>query len=270
MLDDLLVSRYLRVLRLRQRDPSVEALSELVAAHLFSIPFENISKLWRHRMGGDGFPEIATFLDGVERLHFGGTCYSNNFHFYSLLCSLGYDAQVCAADMASPGVHMVTIVALAGRKYLVDVGYAAPFLRPMPLDLSHDFIVDAARDRYVLHPQGADGKSRMELYRGGTLKHGYLVQPAPKHLADFAGVIADSFRPTATFLNAILLARFSSVESVVIHNLRVIMSRGHACSVSPVAGREVLPSVIEHHFGIPQHIVAEAIVGAGELEDAWN
>lgn len=268
--DHALVSRYLRVLRLQRREASLEALSELTAAHLFNIPFENISKLWRHREGVDCVPEIAMFLDGIERFNFGGTCYSNNFHFHSLLRSLGYDARVCAADMASPGAHMVVIVALKGREYLVDVGYAAPFLTPMPLDLSHEFAVTAGSDRYVLHPQDADGASRMELYRDGALKHGYVVHPAAKRLADFAGVIAGSFRPAATFLNAILLARFSAAESVVIHNLRVMESRGGERSMSRVASREELPQAVEHHFGIPQDVVAEAIAGVGDLGDAWN
>jgi N-hydroxyarylamine O-acetyltransferase len=270
-LTDDLTDRYLRALGITRREPSSDALAELVCAHLTRVPFENVSKLYRKkRLGLTGLPSIEQFLDGIERYHFGGTCYSNNFHLYTLLSSLGFRAKLCGADMSHPDVHMVIIVDVGGREYLVDGGYAAPFLSPMPRDLREDYIISLGRDRYVLRPQDPAGCSRLEMYRDGVLKHGYVAKPVPRKIEDFREVIADSFRPSATFLNALLLAHFDRDRSVVIHNLTVIESQGAETSVRPLAGRQELIAEVERRFGIPRETVGDAISELHDLVDAWG
>lgn len=270
VLDHAVLQRYLGLLGVRQKRPVFDALAELVAAQIMRVPFENISKLHRLRSGTAGLAGIETFLDGIEQYNFGGTCYSNNFHFYTLLASLGYDVRLCSADMANPDVHMVIIARVDGREFLVDVGYAAPFLAPLPRDLRTDFVIALGRDRYVLKPQDPSGRSRLELYRDGALTHGYLAKPGPRRIADFSHVIADSFRPAATFLNAILLARFFADRSVVIHNLSLIQSHGSQSNIRPLKDRGELTEAIERHFEIPREISASAVQGLGQLGDAWT
>jgi N-hydroxyarylamine O-acetyltransferase len=270
LLADDLIERYLRALEVTRREPSAEALAELVAAHVMRVPFENISKLHRKkRLGLTGLPSIALFLEGIEQYHFGGTCYSNNFHFCTLLASLGYRVRLCGADMSSPDVHMVIMVEVDGREYLVDGGYAAPFLSPLPRDLTEDYVITLGRDRYVLKPQDGAGCSRLEMYRDGVVKHGYLAKPVAKKIEDFGGVIADSFRASATFLNALLLARFYRDRSVVIHNLTVIESQGPNTTIRPLGSREELVAEVERQFGIPRAVVGEAVSELHELVDAW-
>jgi arylamine N-acetyltransferase len=266
-----LVGRYLALLGVPRREPSLEALSELVAAHLSRIPFENLSKLYhRKRQGLTGVQTLPLFLEGAERVHFGGTCYSNNGHLHTLLVSLGYEARLCGADMREPDAHLVIMVALEGREFLVDVGYAAPFLDPMPRDSSNDYVISRGRDRYVLRPQDAHGCSKLDLFRSGRLAHGYRAKPASREIEEFARVIADSFRPTATFVNAVLITRFERDHAVVIHNLEVVESRGARVKATALANREDLAVAIEDYFGIPREITADAISEVGFLEDAWS
>ncbi|MGA7380044.1 MAG: arylamine N-acetyltransferase [Terriglobales bacterium] len=270
-LDPDTVRRYLCVLGVESREPDLATLSELVKAHLVRVPFENISKLYyRKHFGLSSPPSIGRYLDGIEQYHFGGTCYSNNFHFYSLLASLGYAVKLCAADMATPDVHLVSMVTVEGREYLVDTGYAAPLLAPLPRDLTSDYVVALGRDRYVLKPQDSAGRSRLELYRNGALKHGYLAKPEPRDLGDFGRVIADSFSAGATFLNSLLLARFWPGRSTVIHNLTRIESQGARSQVHALADREGLIGAIEQYFAIPRPIVAEAVNEVGTMQDAWG
>jgi len=264
-------ARYLRVLGLPRMESSIAALRDLVAAHLTRIPFENISKLHYYKSRGLAtLPEIGLYLEGIEKFHFGGTCYSNNYYFHLLLQSLGYEAKLCAADMKSPGVHALNIITIDEHEYLVDTGYAAPFLGPIPRDLKADYEVILGRDRYVLKPQDADGCSRLELYREGALRHGYLAKPAPRKIEDFQKVIAESFSAGATFLNSILLARFYPHGSVVIHNLTVIESERQGSSVRALADRAELICAIEQHFGMPREIIREAVDGVGGMQDAWS
>ncbi|MBZ5723047.1 MAG: arylamine N-acetyltransferase [Acidobacteriia bacterium] len=264
------INRYLSVLGVSRRPPSPQALAELVAAQVTRIPFENISKLYYMKhLGFTGLPSLQMFLAGIEQYHFGGTCYSNNFYLYRLLTSLGYETKLCGADMTNPDVHMVSIVQLDSREYLVDAGYAAPFLAPLPRDLGADYAIMLGRDRYVLKPQDAEGRSQLELYRDGVAKHGYRVKPAPRKIEDFQQVIADSFRASATFMNSVLLARFYPNRSVVIHNLTRIESQGTSSTMHSLENRDALIAQIEEHFGIPPNITAEAVGGLGLQEDAW-
>lgn len=265
-----LIERYLRLLGVSPKKPSLDALSELVFSHLTRVPFENISKLSRWKKTGQAaLPSLQEYLDGIEQCHFGGTCYSNNFHFYTLLSALGYDVKLCSADMATPDVHMVSVVRVEGRDYLVDAGYAAPFLSPMPLDIVADYVIRSGRDRYALKPRDQLGQSRLELYREEKLKHGYLVKPNPRTIADFQAVIRDSFRTDATFLNSILLARFWQDRSLVIHNLTMIEAQGENWAARSLRPGNVVTEIHER-FGIPSDIVATAIENLHDFQDAWG
>jgi N-hydroxyarylamine O-acetyltransferase len=270
-LEPKLVTRYLRVLGVSPKPPSMQGLSELVAAHVTRVPFESISKLYyKNRQGFADMPNIQMFLDGIEQYHFGGTCYSNNFYLYSLLASLGYETKLCGADMSHPDVHIVSIVRVERREYIVDAGYGAPFLSPLPRDLTSDYIIVLGRDRYVLKPQDAEGRSRLELYRDDLLKHGYLVNPAPRKIEEFHQVITDSFQPSATFMNSVLLTRFYPDRSVMIHNLTRIESQGSSSTLHTMKNRDELIAQIEEDLGIPKNIVFEAIQDLGLQADAWK
>jgi N-hydroxyarylamine O-acetyltransferase len=270
-LDEAQIERYLHVLGVGRLEPSLEALSELVRAQLTRVPFENISKLYYYKaLGLCGPPPIELYLDGIENNHFGGTCYANNFHFGALLDSLGYEVKLCGADMTTPDVHVVIMAAVDGREYLVDGGYGAPFLEPMPRDAREDYVITLGRDRYVLKPQDRCGYSRLEFYRQGALHHGYVAKPTPRSPAFFEAVIARSFRPDALFLNAVLLARFTGEGATVIHNLTVTESVGSECSTRELAGVEELCGKIEKQFGIPATLAGEAVADLGDLRDPWS
>jgi arylamine N-acetyltransferase len=263
--------RYLAILGVARQEPSLAALRELVAAHLTRIPFENISKLYyRKRLGLVNLPPIRLYLDGIEQNHFGGTCYSNNYHFYLLLRSLGYEAKLCASDMKTPQVHALNMIRIEEREYMADTGYAAPLLEPIPRDLAVDYETRLGRDRYVLKPQDANGYSRLELYRDGVLRHGYLAKPEPRKIEDFSKVIAASFSADATFLNSVLLVRFYPGRSVLIHNLNLVESEGDQSTVHDLANRDELIAAIEQRFDIAREIVREAVGQLGNLQDAWS
>ncbi len=272
---DAIVQRYLRVLGLSQGMPSFETLSELTAAHLTRIPFENISKLWRLRTQGFiGVPDVEVYLEGIERYHFGGTCYANNYNLYRLLLSLGYEVKLCGADMSAPDVHMVIMATVGGREYLVDVGYGAPFFEPMPRDLNSDYEVLLGRERFVLRPQDANGNSRLDMYRDGVVKHGYTAKPATRDIGIFEKAIADSFNGEATFMNAVLAVKqwsdSSELRSVVIHNFTVTESRGTDWSRRTLADRDELGREIERQFGIPAEVTRTATEELADLQDAWG
>jgi arylamine N-acetyltransferase len=269
--DSNLFERFLAVLGITERKPSIGALTELVTAYMTRIPFENVSKLYYlKRHGLRRLPSAERYIEGIERHNFGGTCYSNNYHLYLLLRHLGYEVMLCGADMANPDVHLVNFVSLGGREFLVDAGYAAPFLEPLPRDLREDYVISLGRDRYVLKPKNKNGGSRIELYRDGQQKHGYIAKPIPRQIEHFARVIEESYRDSATFMNALLLVQLFPNRSIVIHNLSVIESEGMDYHIHQLRDRDDLPTAVEEYFSIPREIVSEAVAELGEFGDAWN
>jgi arylamine N-acetyltransferase len=103
----------------------------------------------------------------------------------------------------------------------------------------------------------------------GKLTHGYAVNPRPRRIEEFEGVIAQSFRPEATFLNSLLLVRFYPGASHVIHNLTAVESHANESTVRQLKDRSELITTIVDRFGMPRSIVAEVVGELGEFQDAW-
>lgn len=264
--------RYLAILGAEEAEPTFELLRRIVGEQLIRAPFENISKLDRYRSRGiTTIPSLTEYLEGIERCSFGGTCYSNNFHLYTLLRSLGFDIVLCGADMRAPDVHLVSMVRLRGRQFLVDVGYGGPFFEPLPRDLDCEHRIDFGRCRYVLHPQDALGRSRLDMLRDGRHIHGYLAKPEPRTIDDFAEDIRNSYRPEASFMNAVVIERFAPGRSVRIHNLTLTETEAGAGSTSAeLCNVEELVDAVEHHCGIPGEVTLRAIEGLNLDADIYS
>jgi arylamine N-acetyltransferase len=253
-------ARYLSILELETKEPDLLFLNDIVKSHLWHIPFENISKLYRWKIDRfRGVVDVHTFLDGIEKLHCGGTCYSNNFHLHQLLRTLRFDVKLCGADMSHPDVHLVNVVRIEETDYLVDCGYGAPLSPTLPMNLQTICSRELGEDRYDLLPNEGNGRSRLIHRKNGEVHHGYVVNPRPRSLAEFESIIADSFRPEATFMNALMIAKFSPERSVVIRNAVVFEYSGNEVKRSTARSTDELVDAIVHHFSIPAEVVVKAI-----------
>jgi len=269
--EDKLFMRYLNILGIQRQRPSFEALEELVRTQALKIPFENISKLYfKKHLNLTHLIDFELYLDGIEKYRFGGTCYANNFYFNQLLRWLGYDIKLCGADMKRPDVHIVNIVNIENHEFLVDIGYAAPFSVPLPLNLPNDYSIIMGNNEFVLKPQSNKNRPQIELYRNGELKHGYSINPQARNIGEFKQVIADSFKESAIFMNALVLTRFDNYHFIVIHNMTMIESYGVVSDIYSIDSINQLASLIDGRFGIPQKIVRECIYGLQMMKDAWD
>jgi arylamine N-acetyltransferase len=269
--DDRLFIRYLKILGIQRQKPDFEYLKNIVRAQMSKIPFENISKLfYKKRIDLEQLIDFELYLEGIEKYRFGGTCYSINFYLNKLLEWLGYNIKLCGADMKNPDVHIVYILNIKSRDFLIDTGYAAPFLEPIPLDLSNDHIINMGIDQYILKRQNNDRPFQLELYRNGKLIHGYKVNPKAREIDEFRQVIEDSFKESSTFMNAILLTRFNLKNFIKIHNMSIIESYGKDSKSHSIDSIEQLSLVINKYFNIPKSIVLESIDKLQMQVDGWN
>ena len=257
------VRRYLELLGIERERPSLAALRALVHAHALRIPFETVSKLYYLRTRGLAeVVDVELYLEGIRLRSFGGTCYSNNLHLWRLLAALGYDATLCGADMpAGEDVHAAITVAVRGRDWLVDAGNAAPFLAPLPLGLDRPWVLQHGVGRYVLSPRDAQGRFRLEVWQGEEAVHWYLLKPGMVAPDSFDRAVANSFRPDATFMNAVLLVRCHPRRLVRIVNLSLVRATRSRRVVEPLADREAFVAAVEREFGIAARVCREAIAG---------
>ena len=263
--------RYLSILGVEAGSPSLDHLTRLVAAQIIRVPFENISKLWlKKSRGATSIPSIEEHLDGIEFSNFGGTCYANNPYFALLLRHLGYDVSIRGADMSEPDVHVVSLVQVEGREYLVAVGYAAPFFAPIARDLDRAQKIAFGRHRYVLHPKDDRGRSRMDNLRDGEIIHGYVVNPTPRGIAHFADIIRDSYSDQANFMNAVVIERFFPDRSIRIHNFTVTESTREGSTTTVLTDKQEITKAIEHNCGFPPEIVRDVITGLAMEADIYS
>jgi arylamine N-acetyltransferase len=259
----------LKLLKIDAGDPTFKLLQHIVRAHLNRVPFENISKLLYKKQGMSYIPDLSIFLCGIENNNFGGTCYANNYYLYLLLKRLGYDIKLCGADMRNPDVHLISIITINEREYIVDCGYAAPFFNPLPRDLKENYIINLGSEQYLIKPKDKDGNTGIEQYLDAKLQHWYTAKPYPRIIEEFRKVIKDSYADDAVFMNAIRITKFSEKGSLVLKNLYLTETVDNKSSTRKI-NRDIVPKVVHEKFGMPSRIVEEAICNLGELKDVYN
>lgn len=111
-------------------DPTYDTLTELVAAHTRSIPFENLDPLLGIPVTDLG---AAALVDKMVHRRRGGFCYEHNRLMRYVLRSLGFGADALAGrvvwmntdDRLPAQTHHMLAVSAPGTNgtYLVDVGF---------------------------------------------------------------------------------------------------------------------------------------------------
>jgi N-hydroxyarylamine O-acetyltransferase len=144
------------------------SLTELHEAHVRAIPFENIDVMLGLVPSLD-LADIQAKLLGHRR---GGYCYEHQLLFTAVLERLGYEVRRRMGRVKTgPRTHFMSIVSDDLGDHLVDVGFGAGMLHPMPL--VDGAVVDQAGwphqlrgvgPRWVLEKQVADGWEHMHAF----------------------------------------------------------------------------------------------------------
>jgi N-hydroxyarylamine O-acetyltransferase len=114
-----------------------DPLDVLMARHLETVPFENLSVHERDHVPLEDEALVGKVVDRRR----GGFCYELNGAFAWLLRELGHHVAYCSARVATgdgfsfPGDHMALI---ADGRTLVDVGFGRFAVGPLDLDSRDD------------------------------------------------------------------------------------------------------------------------------------
>jgi N-hydroxyarylamine O-acetyltransferase len=174
------VNTYLaRIGATRPAAPSVTALRELHAAHLLTVPFENLSVHLPERIVLDE----ESLFDKVVRQRRGGFCYELNGLFAALLRELGFTVTLLAGRVygggqwGAPFDHLALRVDL-DEPWLADVGFGRFARQPLRLSMREPQ-EDVEGEFLVLDLPGGDIEVRHEG------EPSYRLEPRARELADF-------------------------------------------------------------------------------------
>ncbi|HEY0553144.1 MAG TPA: arylamine N-acetyltransferase [Thermoanaerobaculia bacterium] len=232
-------------------EPTAETLRRLHLAHLFTVPFENLSIHWGEPIE---LRDEALFDKVVSRRR-GGFCYELNGLFAALLRSLGFEVAMLSAQVfgaagvfGREGDHMALLVTL-GERWLVDVGFGESFREPLRLDERgeqsegrHGYrIEEAAEARRVL--------SRRE--EGGTWKAEYRFRLAPHVYADFAEMCHfHQTSPDSHFTQNRICSLATPDGRLSLSGRRLITTRGGEKQELELADESEVAEVLRERFGV--------------------
>ena len=244
-------------------------LRALHARHLATIPFENLSPLLGMPVPLDPDHLHHKLVDQAR----GGYCFEHNLLFLGVLQRLGFAAEGLAARVrwnlphdapVTPRTHMLLRVRIDETDYLLDTGFGG-MTPDAPLawqcGLEQATALDTFRLRRITTDEpGAAGETyALEAKIGAEWRVLYLIDPEPKHRADFEQMnwfVAT--HPQSRFVNHLVVARPAAGARHNLFNGRYTIHRRAAPpEVREVDSVEALLGLLGDVFGIepPPHPV---------------
>jgi len=120
------------------RAPDYSTLAAIVRAHVLSIPFENLSVIAREGVS----LEPADLERKLVREGRGGYCFEHGTYLTEVLRTLGFEVSTLLGRVRwnapegtlTPRTHMLLLVTIDGRRWLLDVGFGIAAAAPLDLD----------------------------------------------------------------------------------------------------------------------------------------
>jgi N-hydroxyarylamine O-acetyltransferase len=255
------VERYLERLAVRAGDRrDLDLLRELQAAHLRTIPFENLSI----HLGEELSLDRDALTRKILERHRGGFCYELNGLFALLLVELGYGVELLGARVSDGGTfgppldHLVLRVTIPASQsgaaaavdhscevWLVDVGFGMHSLYPLPWEPGVDH-----RDPGGVFRLDASGQGDWDLFRDGTVQ--YRIEPNARVLADFAAMCwYQQHSPGSHFTRSLICSRLTADGRVTLSGRRLIVATGDERQEFEIDDDQQLLAAYRTRFGIP-------------------
>jgi N-hydroxyarylamine O-acetyltransferase len=242
-----------RIGAVRPERPSADALRALHAAHLRSVPFENLSVHLHEPV----ILDEAALLAKIVGRHRGGFCYELNGLFAGLLRALGFEVTLLAARVFSsdglgpPFDHLVLLVATP-EPMLADVGFGDHATYPL---MAHGGTgqSDPAGTFEVVDATDGD----FDVVRDGRPQ--YRVEARKRALVDFEPMCWwHQSSPKSHFTRSLTCSLPTDNGRVTLSDRRLIVTTGGQRVETSLADDESILAAYRQHFGIvlqrPPHL----------------
>jgi len=236
------------------REPTLATLNGVMAAHVESIPFENLDVL----LGKPILIDEAALVRKLIHERRGGYCFEQNGLFLGVLEALGYQVTPISArvrlqrprDYIPPRTHLFARVELEGESWLADVGVGG-------LSLTGALRLDTEAEQATPHePRRIVREGRLLFHQAKlgtewadvcefTLEE---MPPIDRELANWY----TSAHPHSHFKSRLLVARAGPAGTRISLLNREFTWRGAdgRADTRPVETAEQLQQLLEEHFGL--------------------
>jgi N-hydroxyarylamine O-acetyltransferase len=246
------VNAYLRRINYRgSLAPTAQTLRELQLAHLYSVPFENLSI-------HSGQPIILkddALFDKIVARRRGGFCYELNGLFAALLRALGFKVEMLSAEVAkgdggfSPAFAHMTLMVTLKEPWLADVGFGDSFREPLVLDYDQEQVQGGRA--YQIIPDGAYSILRQREDEAAW-KDQYRFTLQPYSYADYAEMCQyQQTSPQSHFTQARLCTRATAEGRITLSKMELITTvNGKQRQERELTSEKEYAAVLREHFDI--------------------
>jgi N-hydroxyarylamine O-acetyltransferase len=244
----------------RLPEPTAVGLRQVHAAHIASIPFENLDVVTG--LGVDvALPAVQAKLVGRRR---GGYCFEHNTLFAAALERAGFTVTRLAArvrmgvSFVRPRTHMALVVRADGRDWLADVGFGGDgLLEPVPLEDGLECRQGAWTNRVLRVAEGWVLQARRPEPDGWLDLYSLALDP--QHPIDY--VMANHFtstHPLSSFTHTVTVQRPASERRLVLRGRTLTDTHVGGTTDQRDVGAGELDDLLRERFGLA--------LSAGELE----
>jgi N-hydroxyarylamine O-acetyltransferase len=231
--------------------PTAQSLRDLQLAHLFAIPFENLSI---HIGEPIVLEDDALFAKVVERQR-GGFCYELNGLFSALLRSLGFNVTMLAARVAdgeggfTPDFDHMTLLVSLDEDWLIDVGFGDSFREPLVINDPNEQTQYGGAYRIL-----SDGEHKilMEHKKGDEWKAQYRFKLHPYQYVDYTKRCQyHQTSPASHFTQRRVCSRATPGGRITLSETRFIATTLNGDRQEHVlSNEEEYEMILRKHFGI--------------------
>ena len=223
-----ITDEYLKVAGLERRPPDLAFLSELTSRHLANFSFSSVGP-----MLGDELPlDVEAVYRRIVVNHRGGYCFEQNGLMQAVLAELGFAVTLCLARVihnqdTHPGLtHRITLVEIAGKQYVADVGFGSTGPR-FPVGMTGEEVREDFRVFRIA--EGRPGEYHMQILKDGSYFSLYRFERHRYGQSDCElGHFYSHKHPRANFVNHLVVSRIlaGEVRSLRNHELWLIRADG--------------------------------------------
>lgn len=235
--------------------PTIETLRQLQIAHLYSVPFENISI---HLQQPIQLNYSWLFAKIVEQNR-GGFCYELNGLFSLLLNKFGFEVTLLSAEVAKEDgtygreLGHLTLLVSGLDQWLVDIGFGDSFI--YPLKLENGIEINQKKQIYKLINQS----DFWTLYQyKKEWKPQYRFQLISRKLKDFNPTCDyNQTNYQSIFKQRLICTRLTPEGRYTLSNRKLIMTQNEQRSEEIIEDRTEYQQVLKNYFKIDLNLYPE-------------
>lgn len=229
-------------------EPTVKTLHQLQVAHLYSVPFENLSIHLQQPIQLND----ASLTNKIIQHNRGGFCYELNGLFSLLLQHLGFQVTLLSAQVAREDGTLgrelghLTLLVQSSNSWLVDVGFGDSFIYPLKLESGIE-----SRQRKQHYKLVNDSNNWILYQYKETWKPQYCFQLIPRKLVEFKTVCNyNQTNPQSIFKQRLICTRLTHSGRVTLSDRKLIIDQNNQRNEKIIETPTEYQSILRQYFKI--------------------